>query len=377
MVEVMGSRTAIQRLVENKQVYSIGSGFYSHKKFSNFESKLYILNNYYSDYVITGAAALYLHGLISKEPEEVEVTIEDNKSFKNSLFSVKRTKKNNLSNQVEIKYKGIKSNTFSLEKILVILCRKKSDKAIFEEACKHIKNKKIKLDKSSLLKLDLDYKTNASDLIFSGSHKKLKNQKNGSTRSAIIEIGYDSYIESGFQGITMQMIADKAKISKSKLYSYFKTKTELKGAIFQHETNKLLNQAYQLDFPGSEKMSSLELVQLICHHTLENVDSKIGEKEFRFQSRVMLENHPIVNVIVKESCSKAVNLISTLIQSELKISISDAEIRATELLLAIDSYSSLRWKYISGLEISTSKSEFLNKYKEYIIKNLTVFAFQK
>lgn len=68
--EKMGGRYSLNRAVQSGKVYRIARNLYSTKE---GDGVLELLSKRYPDAIVTGATALYLHGLIDMPPELVDV----------------------------------------------------------------------------------------------------------------------------------------------------------------------------------------------------------------------------------------------------------------------------------------------------------------
>ncbi len=84
-----------------------------------------------------------------------------------------------------------------------------------------------------------------------------KNDKETSTEEKIFEAARDVFHQKGFDGARMQEIADKAKINKSMLHYYYRSKDKLFEKVYQLSLMKAIPQIVSLlnkDLPVEEKL---------------------------------------------------------------------------------------------------------------------------
>lgn len=68
------SRTYLARFVKENHLEKVAKGIYISEE--TWEDELYILQKLYSDIIISGETALYLHGLLDREYNEITISVK-------------------------------------------------------------------------------------------------------------------------------------------------------------------------------------------------------------------------------------------------------------------------------------------------------------
>jgi AcrR family transcriptional regulator len=111
------------------------------------------------------------------------------------------------------------------------------------------------------------------------------------TENRILDAARKVFLEKGLDGARMQEIADEAKINKSLLHYYFRTKDRLFEAIVQQVLKVIFPQVSEL----ISKESSLEEILRVFIQLYIN----------------MLKKHPYIPMFVLREISRNTNLVST------------------------------------------------------------------
>jgi AcrR family transcriptional regulator len=94
-------------------------------------------------------------------------------------------------------------------------------------------------------------------------------------RERILEAATRCFAERGFHEATIQDICDLAGLSKGGLYTYFRSKDEILGALIQHSTNDALRWARAAADEGGSALQRLERVaETLIRNVIEANDSK-------------------------------------------------------------------------------------------------------
>lgn len=119
-------------------------------------------------------------------------------------------------------------------------------------------------------------------------------ENNSNTEDHILEVAREVFMQNGFDGTTMQMIADEARINKSLLHYYYRSKEKLFKQIFSKVFSKFIPHL------GVIFMS----------------DMSIEEKIHAFANRyidVFIEN-PLIPIFVMQELSKNPDHLTELIK---------------------------------------------------------------
>lgn len=384
LIPIVGSRATISRLVKEGKLHALGSGYYSKNKTRLIDKKLSILSNYYPSAVLIGHNALYLHGVFSRPIDEIEVQIDSEQSLRNALFKVHRVKKERMVGAALVPFNEGKLRTYPLEKLLCILSKSKATQELFRSALKSIRKKKMTLDDAKVRKFDIDLETKAHEKIFSDKPTakakkattkptKKSRQKKQASREEIVTAAKALFVETGLHGTSLRQISDYINVDLTSLTRHFRSRYDLKQAICEERLEELKSAFYEYSPPEElTRLSPVEQLQFFMRATMENVDLSQGEQEFRFQAWAIAERHNTVNSIIKYSCGPALIFArDAILAGNNAITHAEAEARAGFLLSILDGYNYLKWIYIDALDLSTSKMEFLENYKNMIV-NLIV-----
>lgn len=180
------------------------------------------------------------------------------------------------------------------------------------------------------------------------SDESLHRERGGGRRSKrdqIVKAAVETFLENGYDGTSMNKVAEKAGVIKATIYSHFKDKEQLFTAIIEELTiNKV-----SIDFSNPEAMLSLAPEQFIdvitakfCvlmadpeYHSLFRV--LVGESE-RFQE--------LAQIYVRTVILRGMGLASKYLAQQKELDIKDPEAMAH--IIAGSFISLMVWQQVLG-----------------------------
>jgi AcrR family transcriptional regulator len=160
-------------------------------------------------------------------------------------------------------------------------------------------------------------------------------------RELILEKALDVFVESGFTDTTFQKIADRAGITRTILYTYFKNKQE----IFNYSIKQLL-ESVESDLVNVRKHKDLSVIEkltrvitLIIEHleenrkllsvirdVLVNVQCDENDAGYRIRRRTVRVRHILASMVIDGIASGELQNINVRIADDLLYSIIEAAI---------------------------------------------------
>lgn len=147
LVEILGSRTAIKRKVENGELHYVGSGFYSSESVDPLTAGLMVAGKYYAKAVVSNLTALLFHKLSDEPVAAIDVDIDKGSTLRNRILRVHRVSPESLCGILEIKVNKVQVRIYSAERALCDAYKLDPGGAIFFKALKrYIKQYDVNAD---------------------------------------------------------------------------------------------------------------------------------------------------------------------------------------------------------------------------------------
>jgi AcrR family transcriptional regulator len=160
-------------------------------------------------------------------------------------------------------------------------------------------------------------------------------------RGLILEKALDVFVESGFMDTTFQKIADRAGITRTILYTYFKNKQEIFNysikQLLETVENDLVNVRKDKDLNGVEKLT--RVITLIIERLEENrrllyvirdvlihVQCDKNDADYRIRRRTVKVRHILASMVIDGIKSGELQNINVRIADDLLYSIIEAAI---------------------------------------------------
>lgn len=372
LTAVFGSRSSVSRLVKDKEIIPIGSGYYGEVGSCPILNKIAVLSCYYPQAVLVGHNALWAMGLLKNPIEDIEVQIENSTSLKNTLFKVQRAKKNRMTGIQQIECHGLNITTYPLEKILSLYAA--SNAHNLDSILEELEESGIPIDLAQVDMYDIDLQGNAVEKILTR-----KNAKKGESTPVkkeplsfddLVAKGTELFIESGLHSTSLKRVAIRLDVDITNLTRYFKSISDLKQAICDSRVKEIEKTVYEWEIPEEVlKMPAVEQLKFFIQGSFAKIDRHQGLDEFKFQAWAIAENHKSVHHIVRTTCGPAVEFIKdTLVNSVDGITRKEAEGRAVFLVSSVDGYNYLRSLYVHALPYESSKADLLESTKKTILE---------
>lgn len=363
---LLGKRSLIDHLVKSKLIEPLGSGYYARPRQEMFDSAILISQKYFPRAVISGAAALSLHGLIERRIELVEADIPKDTSQRSHLITFRRVANSRLFGITTTSHLGLPIRVYDLERSLIDGLLKGLDSRWMNEAIKaYVARGSVDLERIEELdqRCGTDLRRRVDAVILKSMYQgQTVAQSTGEARPEgprLLEAAIIVYSRLGSSGLDFKIVADEAGVTLSEVAGYFRTKTNLKKSVIAALKAKILE-------TGAKP---LESVQYDRRWLNANIDAFLGmsdvdELGHKIQRWCLAEQNDLVANIM-ELCSELLRGVTQFTMSQVKgISYREAESRALLLIALLDQYANLRWYYIDLLDTQTPKKELIESYKQ-------------
>ncbi len=359
--KLLGSRTAIQRFAKTDDIRSLGNGYYAWAKNDTFTGVVHVASRYYPDTVISGASALFIYRLSEHPPDSVQVDIDNRKSLKNQLFSVKRVDPKRLIGIRRLRYNGRFIRVYDEERCLCEAYSLHKGTARFTRVLERYlalgkpKHAKIRRYDAVLTTRVYDELAKLSKGVTSASESKPALD----TKAHLVSVARALYAKHGPEAMSPRRVAEESGVDLPTVSYHLGGKQAIKEAVITECKRRIFENI--TEFPASTG-DPRTFVENFVKIYLEQVEG--DEENFRIQAWSLAERNAIVREMVSELCSKIVFLIRDLIKkAQPQITDEEAESRATFLLALLDQYASVRWVYVDLIGTNMSKRRYLDNFK--------------
>ncbi len=120
-----------------------------------------------------------------------------------------------------------------------------------------------------------------------GARRPRGRPKDDSLRLRILKCATDSFLEHGYQAVSMDAIAEAAGVSNRTVYSHFENKERLLAAVFRHEAERLRPHFSENAISNSSEFQSAlqsfgeQFVGLLTHPTINGMGRVMIEEARR------------------------------------------------------------------------------------------------
>ena len=120
-----------------------------------------------------------------------------------------------------------------------------------------------------------------------GARRPRGRPKDDSLRLRILKCATDSFLEHGYQAVSMDAIAEAAEVSNRTVYSHFENKERLLAAVFRHEAERLRPHFSENAISNSSEFESAlqnfgeQFVGLLTHPTINGMGRVMVEEARR------------------------------------------------------------------------------------------------
>ncbi len=366
--ELLGSRTAVQRLVKSGGVHALGNGYYTGPQSDSFTGVVHVAGHYYPDAVISGAAALFIYRLTDNTPDSVQVDIDNRKSLKNRLFSVKRVDPKKLIGIRKLRYNGRFIRIYDEERSLCEAYLLHKGTARFMR----ILERYLTLGKpkaSKIRRYDIVLNTKVHEVFEKVTQTALQSTlpANGplksepllDTKTHLVSVARALFASHGPEGLTPSRVADEAGVDIATVTYHLGGKQGIKDAVINECKRRIFENITEFPEPTG---SAREFVENLVKVYLEQVE--FDEENYRIQIWSLAERNSIVKEMVSKLCTALVFSVRDLIKKTLpQISDEEAESRSTFLFALLDQYATVRWVYVDMIGTNMSKRRYLDNFK--------------
>jgi AcrR family transcriptional regulator len=160
-------------------------------------------------------------------------------------------------------------------------------------------------------------------------------------RELILEKALDVFVESGFMDTTFQKIANRAGITRTILYTYFKNKQEIFNysikQLLEAVENDLVNVRKDKDLNGIEKLTRVIILIIerleenrrllsVIRDVLAHVQCDENDADYRIRRRTVRVRHILASMVIDGIKSGELQNINVRIADDLLYSIIEAAI---------------------------------------------------
>lgn len=366
LLKLLGSRTSVLQHVEHGRLISLGSGFYASTKIPREEALLLAVARFFPRAVISGAGALYLHGLLGRdEGYEIEADIERSTNSRNKLVRFHRVTPSRQVGIMETRVQGFAVRVYDPERSLAECFLRKWPKSRLQTVLKnYLRKSSVNLERIREYDELLGTKVEGALLKARVPVEYMEPDAEVSPLTeSLVLAAVQAYCDQGSQGLSPDLIAQRAGVSKAAVLRHYPTKKDVEKAVYDAFSTKATQTAYAplLD----KKAPPLEFIMRSVDAYLEMADA--DESGFRFQCWAVAEKNPLTHIMFEDLCSSFIQLIKQkILEIVPRLSPYEAEVRAIFLGSVLDQYTHMRWLYAGLLKTNLSKHDMLRTYKMMI-----------
>lgn len=375
---LLGDKQTILKYKKLEKIRSLASGFYCTQVTSDFDARVLVVAQYYPQAVISGRAALKLHGFLESDNGTVEADIDRDTNLKNNLIRFRRVTKHKLVGVKETKVHGKIVRVYDVERSLAELYHLDlSPQELIRCWQKYISDHDVRVDRlteyGDVVGVDLVAQLNHHLM-----HKEYLPKKQTSEdddidyRMQIIEAAINVFCERGSTGTSIELVAQESGLSSTTVLRLFKSKKALLLEVHNALENKFLANLPPPLF--SPDMSPEKAVRTLTEAALKMVE--VDPISFRIQRWTTAEESPYSQKVIKTLVSGIIRTLKMQITKKVPdISSAEAEARASLLAASYDHYLITYWYYVRFLEVEFTREQYLENYKRGILTNLIDMCF--
>lgn len=363
--KLVGKRSHLKFLVKENRIVSLGSGYYSAPRLSRFDSLILILQKYFPQAVISGASALYLHGILDEPPDTVEADILNTTSQRSHLFDFSRVASSRMIGTEIKSLHGKELRIYEVERALADLILKKVDPQIIRAAVTGYFEKFPHKNNARIDELDAALGTNLRRELNEVFLKiNYRTPPVPTERQIILETAISMFAHGGSCNLNPRSLAQECNVSLRKINQFFKNKSEILEAVFGAVHDRIMRTGSSAIYHASRP--SKEWLTNSINAYMDIIDK--DPITFRIQRWCIAEQNLHQTHLLKIWNDLLDGIVETVLKENDLIDRKTAESRSLLFLSLIDQYATLKWYIARHLKMESRKTEIIQNFKHEILK---------